>query len=488
MNDINIVATQQYVQDTVVKVNDSLTSESVTEALSANQGRILNEKIENSSSTFVVNMSLSSMDEESGEPIYAFDKTYDEIKAAIDSGQLVYVNNDGNIFYYSGTIDDGYNFRSLNSGSTSEVSIAPTGDIYIIEQTTDNEFQQTTSDELNTTDKSIVGAINEVNDKASVLPDWEVNDETSASYIQNRPFYDNRKIVIGEKEVPINFTFDGNIEDKEVIDLGGNDYLVKMSDIPLTRDYLIGSNVIGMYYEEQENYDITEDDIDEETESYIIAFNGNFISVFQDNTEINGYTLSKGFWCWCNLEYYYYASFTNTKSITVIGEIIEGDLKKIDEKYLPETHRCREIVLVDKVTGLDYIISMVDGKIHYDSLCKKIEIVKSPLIPFVGTNANSEVDLTGIFIIAHCENGSIKEVISDYTYTIDTDNGVVTIIYTERGKEFTASYNAEVLQYSEDFTYSVNDDGTYTITGWKGTCNGEPSTEMILPNHPSIIL
>lgn len=39
-----------------------------------------------------------------------------------------------------------------------------------------------------------------------------------------------------------------------------------------------------------------------------------------------------------------------------------------------------------------------------------------------------------------------------------------------------------------DFNYTANDNGTYTITGWKGTTNGVPSTELILPDSNRIIL
>ncbi len=39
-----------------------------------------------------------------------------------------------------------------------------------------------------------------------------------------------------------------------------------------------------------------------------------------------------------------------------------------------------------------------------------------------------------------------------------------------------------------DFDYTDNGDGTYTLTGWKGTYNGKPSTEMIIPNFDRIIL
>jgi hypothetical protein len=39
-----------------------------------------------------------------------------------------------------------------------------------------------------------------------------------------------------------------------------------------------------------------------------------------------------------------------------------------------------------------------------------------------------------------------------------------------------------------DFDYIKNNDGTATITGWKGTLNGEPSTELIIPDDERIIL
>ena len=38
---------------------------------------------------------------------------------------------------------------------------------------------------------------------------------------------------------------------------------------------------------------------------------------------------------------------------------------------------------------------------------------------------------------------------------------------------------AEILQ---DFEYTKNNDGTYTITAWKGTKNGEPGTEILIPS------
>lgn len=39
-----------------------------------------------------------------------------------------------------------------------------------------------------------------------------------------------------------------------------------------------------------------------------------------------------------------------------------------------------------------------------------------------------------------------------------------------------------------DFEYTNNNDKTYTITAWKGTLNGVPSTELVIPDDSRIIL
>ena len=49
-------------------------------------------------------------------------------------------------------------------------------------------------------------------------------------------------------------------------------------------------------------------------------------------------------------------------------------------------------------------------------------------------------------------------------------------------------YKAEETAMLQDFTYDDNNDGTYTLTGWKETHNGVASTEMIIPNNKKIIL
>lgn len=40
----------------------------------------------------------------------------------------------------------------------------------------------------------------------------------------------------------------------------------------------------------------------------------------------------------------------------------------------------------------------------------------------------------------------------------------------------------------EDFFYSENANGTYTIIGWKGTYQGKMSNHCIIPDNPLIII
>ena len=51
--------------------------------------------------------------------------------------------------------------------------------------------------------------------------------------------------------------------------------------------------------------------------------------------------------------------------------------------------------------------------------------------------------------------------------------------------------DTNTVSYEElltDFEYAENDDGTYTLTEWKGTYNGEESTEIIIPDDEQIVL
>ena len=105
-------------------------------------------------------------------------------------------------------------------------------------------------------------------------------------------------------------------------------------------------------------------------------------------------------------------------------------------------------------------------------------------------------DPAGMVVKANYNDGSSK-VISNYSYgtsTLTKDMTYITISYTENGITNTVNVNITVKPAFDpntdliDFTYITNADGTYTITSWKGTLNGVPSTEIFVPDSDKIIL
>lgn len=68
-------------------------------------------------------------------------------------------------------------------------------------------------------------------------------------------------------------------------------------------------------------------------------------------------------------------------------------------------------------------------------------------------------------------------------------NGVWTQLTADECKNILHSHllkRKEII--TVDFNYTSNSDGTYTLTEWLGTLNGEPSTLCYLPNDPRVIL
>ena len=76
-----------------------------------------------------------------------------------------------------------------------------------------------------------------------------------------------------------------------------------------------------------------------------------------------------------------------------------------------------------------------------------------------------------------------------------TFNGVTPTKVVYNGTELTTiicdgvtvwtSFDTSILK---DFTYTDNGNGTYTLTGWKGTKDGVASTELVVPNNNKVIV
>ena len=73
-----------------------------------------------------------------------------------------------------------------------------------------------------------------------------------------------------------------------------------------------------------------------------------------------------------------------------------------------------------------------------------------------------------------------------FTTYIDVSTNEEYIVYVDNGTLVSErKINEEDLI---DFTYTVEPDGSYTLLTWKGTLNGEPSTEIVIPNSVMINL
>lgn len=173
----------------------------------------------------------------------------------------------------------------------------------------------------------------------------------------------------------------------------------------------------------------------------------------------------------------------------IIQEVDENGVpikfNSIDTKY-----ELRDFILLkDSETNYKYIVEMKNGSLVSSVLAKSITITTMP--NKVTYTEGDIIDVTGMVVTAAFEDGS-AEIIEDYTYNnvVGTD-GLLTVSWKQTGFEFSASVELDVTLASEilvDFEYTDNGDGTYTLTGWKGTLNGEPSTEIIVPDYEFVVL
>lgn len=151
------------------------------------------------------------------------------------------------------------------------------------------------------------------------------------------------------------------------------------------------------------------------------------------------------------------------------------------------------IILADQVNGYNYVIEMRNGNLISRLPVTNIEISTQPT-----KTAYIEGELfdpTGMVVIASYKDGN-SAVIEDYVYptgVITADMSSIEISYVDAGITCATTVPITVTAFDAatvlvDFEYTDNGDGTYTITGWKETYNGEPSTEMIIPNNGLIIV
>ena len=207
--------------------------------------------------------------------------------------------------------------------------------------------------------------------------------------------------------------------------------------------------------------------------------------------------------------YYYHKDVLNNSQPKLYAKQKITTITQLNEEFIPNTiPRIGEVnaiidnkidqakdyvALIDQVNGDTYLVSMQDGELVSDIGVQDIKIVQMP-------NKTSYIrgeyfDPTGMIVTAICQDGSVKE-LENYTYTKDyfaMGTTSIDIVYKEAGIVHKDTVQVTVSEFDPaavlvDFTYTDNGDGTYTITDWKGTLNGTPSTEIIIPNYGCIIV
>ena len=175
------------------------------------------------------------------------------------------------------------------------------------------------------------------------------------------------------------------------------------------------------------------------------------------------------------------------------------DKDLVTKKYVDE-HSISVIdgfTMRDQTTNYKYLMQLRDGVLTSILLPSSISVDSSSL-----TNLNDGDIIEGkdLAINATYPDGTTSALSdSDKGNIICTpkeltaDVKQITVKYKVGDYELTQTINVNVSAFDpavklQDFNYTDNGDGTYTLTGWKETHNGVASTEMIIPNNKKIIL
>ena len=156
--------------------------------------------------------------------------------------------------------------------------------------------------------------------------DWNQNDVNQPGYVKNRTHWDTR--VMEE----ITITFDGSLDGKEYIQTSDNEWRVKVSDyIPTTEEFLGGKIVSAYGQPDAIEYYPYEELWEPEYVDGVYYFDA-MIAFVPSDISADGFTDTKGTWFYLYEESDGALSYISELSYTTTT----GELKKIDEKYLPE--------------------------------------------------------------------------------------------------------------------------------------------------------
>ena len=206
--------------------------------------------------------------------------------------------------------------------------------VQIVEQKT-ADLQPKTDERLETESKEVVGAINELKSKTENIDfeetqsDYDQNDETAKDYIKNRPFYE-RDIEYPSKT----YEFDGVLDGKEKINFFDELYFVKISDDKPSIKELLNAQYV--YYDIGLYKTTTVESIDdfEEEYGYIQAIEAFVVLDGNKAAETINPAISDGLWFVVQVVN---GKLTHYPKRLITNAYTETEIKKIEEKFLPES-------------------------------------------------------------------------------------------------------------------------------------------------------
>ena len=175
------------------------------------------------------------------------------------------------------------------------------------------------------------------------------------------------------------------------------------------------------------------------------------------------------------------------------------DKDLVTKKYVDE-HSISVIdgfTMRDQTTNYKYLMQLRDGVLTSILLPSSISVDSSSLTNLmegdVIEGSNLTINATYPDGTTSALSDSDKENIICTPKELTTDVKQITVKYKVGDYELTQTIDVTVSAFDpavklQDFNYTSNADGTYTLTGWKETHNGVASTEMIIPNNKKIIL
>lgn len=185
----------------------------------------------------------------------------------------------------------------------------------------------------------------------------------------------------------------------------------------------------------------------------------------------------------------------NPAGMIVAATYSDGTVKAVDTYTYPTA-----VLTTDTTT---VAISYVEDGVTFTAnaiitvIAKKCTGITVTTLPSKVRYTEGEVFAPAGMVVTANYNDGTNKAVTAYTYpTTELAEGdtIVIIAYTENDTTFTANVPITVVSgfnhavVLQDFTYITNGDGTYTLTGWKGTKNGVESTECIVPDSELIIV